>query len=253
MKKIGLLVDSIINEDMIKKLADIRCIEISEAREIFSNLSFSEYCKLSEASADITPPSGQQIGPTVNAPSSPVTGIKSVWPGKGTPVNVGMTVGLKGPSGLPVPGQVSQVDLSANGVKVKNPTTGQDEWTNMDSLEPYVANQQQQATTQQASSQPQVTAEEQHLRRLQELAGISENCSAGATGAGAIAIAPTSLGSVQKRRPTEEGIDKEYTPKEAPKTIIGDTKPSQASGELSATLAANGKKTAARKNNGFKK
>ena len=45
----------------------------------------------------------------------------------------------------------------------------------------------------------------------------------------------------------------EYVPKEAAKTIVGDTKPNQASGELSATLAANGKRTASRINNGIKR
>jgi hypothetical protein len=66
-------------------------------------------------------------------------------------------------------------------------------------------------------------------------------------------VAPVAIGKVKRRQPTEEQIKKEYTPKEAAKTIIGDTKPNQASGELSANLAVRGKKTASRANNGFKR
>jgi hypothetical protein len=168
-----------------------------------------------------------------------------MWAGKGSPTQVGMTVGLKGPDGLPVPGEISQVDTAAKGVKVRNPTTGQEEWTNIDALEPFDMQQNQ-------PGQPnQPTMEEKDLQRLRQLAGIRENCSAGATGAGAIAVAPAAMGSVKRRQPTEEQ-KKEYTAKTA-KTIVGDTKPSQASGELSATLAANGRKTASRINNGRKK
>jgi hypothetical protein len=133
--------------------------------------------------------------------------------------------------------------MSANGVKVKNPTTGKDEWMNTDQLEPFMA-------------QPGADKAEpgqNDLQRLKELAGIAENCSGGATGAGAIAIAPAPMGKMKKREPTEETLKKEYTPREAAKTIAGDTKLHQASGELSATLAANGKKTASRINNGMKR
>jgi hypothetical protein len=61
------------------------------------------------------------------------------------------------------------------------------------------------------------------------------------------------MGGMRKRQPTVEVVKKEYTPKEPAKTIVGDTKPSQASGELSANLAARGKKSAGRTNNGFKR
>jgi hypothetical protein len=171
---------------------------------------------------------------------------------------MGMTVGLKGPNGIPVPGQVSQVDASAKGVKVKNPTTGQDEWVNMDALQPFMAGGKPNANIQPGAGTNQqsvtTTAEDAgQLTRLRELAGIKENCSAGATGAGSIAVAPAAMGSIRKRQPTDEQIKKEYTPKEAAKTIAGDTKPSQASGELSANLAARGKKSAGRINNGFKR
>lgn len=222
-------------------------ISQEEARKHISRLSFSEYVKLSET---VVPPSGQTIGPSAQqqgqlqkapAAAKGPQQIKSIWPGQGAPVEVGMTVGLKDQRGLPVPGEVSQVDLSANGVKVKNPTTGKDEWMNTDQLEPFMAKQEG------------PSADQNDLQRLKELAGIAENCSAGATGAGAVAIAPVPMGRMKKREPTEETLKKEYTPREAAKTVIGDTKPNQASGELSATLAANGRKTASRINNGIKR
>jgi hypothetical protein len=224
--------------------------------------SFREY--VAEAGAMITPPSGQTIAPTgssgsgSNSTAAPGgSNVKSIWPGNGAPVEVGMTVGLKGPNGMPVPGQVSQVDMGAKGVKVKNPTTGQDEWANIDTLQPFMAQGGQQGTQPNQPAQQQTTqttTEDADLIRLKELAGIRENCSAGATGAGAIAIAPAAMGKVKRRQETDEAmLKKEYTPKESAKTIIGDTKPNQASGQLSANLAATGIKTASRSNNGRKR
>ena len=115
-------------------------------------------------------------------------------------------------------------------------------------------NKPQQQTPQQGQQPPPVAESEFHseLSRLRELAGISEDASCGATGAGAIAMAPSSMGKVKRRQPVDEVQAKEYTPGPQ-KTVVGDTKPNQASGELSATLAANGKKTASRINNGFKR
>jgi len=257
--------DRIINAlaygDAVEKLAKERNVGLTEARMILSQMSFIEYRNLEEAI--ITPPSGQTIAPTAapqkaGAAAAAPQQMKAIWPGKGAPVEVGMTVGLKGPNGLPVPGQVSQVDAGAKGVKVKNPTTGQEEWANMNSLEPFMAQAGQGQNIQpgQQTVQPgqQPTAEDiSDLARLRELAGIKEDCSGGATGAGAIAVAPVAIGKVKRRQPTEEQIKKEYTPKEAAKTIVGDTKPNQASGELSANLAVRGKKTASRTNNGFKR
>jgi len=232
---------------IVSNLAEDRNITLEEAKKVVSGLSFAEYHKLSEAGT-ITPPSGNTIGPTTtpNTSSSPAP-AKSTWTGKG-PINVGMMVGLQGPDGVPVPGEVNQVDQGARGVKIKNPTTGQDEWLNMDDVQPYMVNSQN------TNTQTQPTAEDvEGLSRLRELAGIKENCSGGATGAGAIAIAPAAMGSVKKRQPTDEELKTEYTPKHAAKTIIGDTKPNQASGKLSADLAASGKKSAGRINNGRKR
>jgi hypothetical protein len=270
MKKLDILVNDIIYGDMVHKLAAQRNIGLSEARIILSQMSFIDYRTLSEDNTSITPPSGNTLGPTTqstqqqqaNAP----TNAKSTWTGKG-PINVGMTVGVKGPNGLPVPGQVSQVDMGAKGVKVKNPTTGQDEWMNMDTLQPFiVAGGNTPQNTQPGTQQPaqpgpqqqgtQPTQEQQditNLTRLRELAGIKEECSSGATGAGSIAIAPAAMGKMKKRQYPEESLQAEYTPKTSAKTIIGDTKPAQASGKLSADLAASGKVSAGRINNGRKR
>lgn len=220
---------------------------------------------------DISSPSGDTIGPnsssvsSTNTPASNDTStqsgtsaIKSLWPGKGSPAQVGMTVGLKGPNNVPVPGQITQVDNAAKGAKVRNPTTGQEQWSNLDELQPFMANGQAQsqpaAPESPASANIQQMAEDEELSRLLELAGLKETCSAGATSSGSIATAPVAMGGMRKRMPAEgAGLKKEYTPKEAPKTIIGDTKPNQASGQLSANLAATGKPAAGRSNNGRKR
>ena len=104
-----------------------------------------------------------------------------------------------------------------------------------------------------AGLQAQAVSEDKALARMRQLAGIKEDGSSGASCAGGIAVAPMPMGGVKRRQPTNEQQPKEYTAKEAPKTIVGDTKPGQASGELSANLAVRGKKTASRTNNGFKK
>lgn len=260
--------DRVINEmlygDIVEKVSKTRNVGISEARKIVSGMSFIEYNKLAEASADIAPPSGQTISPTAGtntAPgATPTSAAPKTWAGKGTPLEPGMTVGLKGQGGTPIPGQVSAVELAKGGVQVKNPTTGQDEWMNIDDLQPFMA--QGGPTQQQGQAQPgqpqapgatQPTQEEAELNRMKQLAGIGENCSGGATGAGAVAIAPASLGGMQRRQKTNEQPRKEYTPDGPAKTIVGDTKPHQASGALSSNLAMRGKRTATRTNNGFKR
>ncbi|MGL6138618.1 MAG: hypothetical protein ACRC2M_15090, partial [Planktothrix sp.] len=150
--------DSVINTlmygNIIETLAAHRNISIKEAEEEFSKLNFKDYHELiSEAGTNIVPPSGQTITPTTSSTQkSPAAATspqqaKPSWAGGGAPIEVGMTVGMKGANGVPVPGQVSQVDMSAKGVKVKNPTTGKDEWMNTDSLEPVIANQAVGSTT----------------------------------------------------------------------------------------------------------
>lgn len=264
-------IQAILHGDAIQKIAETRNIDISEARIIVAEMSFIDYIKLGE---DITPPSGQTIGPSANtttptgttpAPgAAPAGGASAMWPGKGTPVEVGMTVGTTGPNGLPVPGQVSQVDMASKGVKIKNPTTGQEEWQNTDNLKPYMVNGPTAPATagtpgtgiNSADQQPGIpapTTEDIDLARMRQLAGIKENCSAGATGAGSIAVAPAAMGTMKKRQPTDEQRKTEYTRTEPVKSIIGDTKPHQASGKLSADLTANGQRAAGRANNGMKK
>jgi hypothetical protein len=247
MMRNDLKIRSLMYGDIIDHLSKNKNISISEARTLVSKMSFREYTAIVEV---ITPPSGQTIGApsssSKQATKSPTPGnssIKSIWPGQGAPVEKGMTVGAAGPNNTSVPGTVSQVDMQAKGVKIKNPTTGKEEWQNIDTLQPFAAQDQ--------SGSPQTTTEDAaQLSRLRELAGIKEDTSS--TCAANIAIAPTSPSTMRRRQPTDETQKKEYTPGSA-KTIIGDTKPNQASGELSATLAANGKKTATRTHNGFKK
>jgi len=255
------VIRSLMYGDVVKRIAEERNIGLTEARMLLSQMSFTEYHKqVVEASADITPPSGNTIGPnsggsTQMQKANGPTKVKSIWPGQGAPVEVGMTVGIKDQNGLPVPGQISQVDAGSKGVKVKNPSTGQDEWRNTDELEPFMAQGQDQQQTIQPGTQPRQQGQQgADLTRLQELAGIRENCSAGATGSGGIAVAAMPMGKMKRRQETDEQAPPvEYTPKEPAKTIVGDTKPAQASGKLSADLAARGKKTAARTNNGFKR
>ncbi len=262
MSSIKDMADKMLFKNLVDKLIERGDItDIDEAKRIISEMTFMDYYKILEDGTSIVPPSGNTIGPsaTASTPGGAPGSVKSIWPGKGAPPEVGMTVGLKGPNGLPVPGEISQVDQAAKGVKVKNPTTGQEEWQSLDNLQPFMANGQAAptpGTVNSADQQPGLpapTTESSDLMRMRQLAGIRENCSAGATGAGAIAIAPAAMGKMQKRQPTDEELKKEYTRTEPAKTIVGDTKPHQASGELSATLVANGKKAAGRTNNGMKK
>ena len=247
-------------EDVVNKLVNMKGITLQEARKELSKMSFIQYMILSEASANITPPSGQTISPSSNpvSPTATTQGPQKapskaqvMWAGQGSPIEQGMTVGLKGPNGIPVPGEITQVDKSANGVRVRNPTTGQEEWHGNDDLQQFVGGNTVPGSTNQAAGlQQQQMAED--LKRMKHLAGISEDASGGASCAGGIATAPTAMGNVKRRQAVEEGPSEEYTP-EVAKTVAGDTKPNQASGRLSANLAARGKKTAARTNNGFKK
>lgn len=237
--------------------ARLNNISLLESKEAMSNMSFSQYLKLVEAGANIPSPSGQTIGPTGStgttgtpASQSNASNIKSIWPGKGAPVQQGMTVGLQGQTGQPVPGEVTRIDQATKGVIVRNPTTGQEETHSMDDLQPFMANK---STTQVQPQQNTQMSENKDIVRMKHLAGIVETCSSGSTGAGAIAVSPASMSNIKKRQPVEESPPKEHIRTDSYKSIIGDTKPNQASGELSANLAARNKKTATRTNNGFKK
>ena len=260
-------------ESAVETLARLTGITLSESKDRVSKMSFLQYHKLVEAGANITPPSGQPIGPAgpsgiSGAPPAPVTQgsptattgaaqkspqkAQVMWNGPGSPVEQGMTVGLKGTNGVPVPGEITQVDQGANGVKVRNPTTGQEEWHSNDELEQYAGGATVPGATPQAAGlQQQQMAED--IKRMKELAGIAEDASAGAGCAGAMGASTAQpLGRKMQRRAMPENSMDEYTPTVA-KTVVGDTKPHQDSGKLSARLAKAGKPAASRTNNGFKK
>lgn len=221
------IINSLIHGDAVEKLIKENNIDVTEARAMISEMSFKDYCALDEASADIVPPSGKPLSPTGPGGEPPAA--------PGTPIKPGTTPANP-------PGQQSQPAATAptpvkpaadpRGVQVKNPQTGKMEW-----MKPSVDQ----------SGKP--VAEDKELARMKQLAGIVEDGSCGGISASSIAVAPKSMG---RRQPTDEKIKKEYTP-EVAKTVVGDTKPSQASGELSANLAVRGKKTASRTNNGFKR
>lgn len=207
-------------DSIIEYLMESKSISLDEAKTIITGLSFKEYHSLIEANAQIIPPSGRIISPQQVGSTAPAAG-------QGVPVPKAPGAPIQpGDGNSPVlPGQQVQGDveqLVPPGQQIPVPP-----------------------------GQPQPTAETQMIQRLRELAGIKETCSAGATGAGAVAIAPASMGSMRKRE-VDEAPKKEYVRTAPPKTIIGDTKPQQASGELSSTNAVRGLPTATRKNNGFR-
>jgi len=270
MKKLDTLANDMIYGDIVRRIAEEKNIDLTEARDIVSKMSFKEY-QLSEQT--VPAPSGQTIGPTGStagnendaanqaaAGGTPTGGAPTYV--KGTIPKEGQSVSVKSRAGLPIQGTIKNVDQMKNGVVVYNPETKKEEWMNISTLEPFMVSAKptpaapgtpgNQTDAQGALAQAGRVAEDAELSRMLQLAGIQENCSGGATGAGAIAVAPTSMG-MKKRQPAEEALKAEYKVKEAPKTIIGDTKPNQASGKLSADLAASGKKTAGRINNGRKR
>lgn len=233
MIKDNIFINDLAHGKILEHIAEVKGVDIEAAKAILQSASFSEYVELIEK---IVPPSGTPVG-SATAPAQSTQNKKTpVWANKNSPLTPGMTVGVNSETGVS-PMQVSQVDQAANGVKVKDPTTGKEQWLSKDDL-----------------ADPTVQEEnDDDLSRILELAGISEMSSGGAVSAGAIATAPASMGSVRKRTEESGSLKKEYTRKEPPKTIIGDTKPGQASGELSANLAASGKPSASRKNAGFKR
>jgi len=268
MKKLDTLANDMIYGDIVKRIAEERDIDLTEARTVVSNMSFKEY-QLSEQT--VPAPSGNTIAPTTStgpnqnsqanqaAAGGLPQGAKGIWV-KGTPPQAGMVVMGKSRAGLPIPATITTVDMGRKGVVVKNPETNQEEMMSIDTLEPYMVGsrpatppQTSQTAQQAVLSQVGNVTEDAELARMLQLAGIQENSGAGATGAGAIAMSAAPLGKIKKREPAEEALKPEYTPKKPAETIIGDTKPNQASGKLSADLAASGRKAAGRINNGRKR
>lgn len=221
--------------DILDIIAESGNLTKSQASDVLRGMSFSEYSSLLETG--IIPPSGNRIGasgptkpqpsPTLRTGAPNPQGGNDAWDGK-SPLRPGMNVGISDDKGNIGSVEVKQVDTAANGTKVFNPATGEVEWRNNDELEAMLG---------------------EEISIIKRLAGLGEMCSAGATGVGGIT---TSIPA--KRKKTEEGtaLKKEYSRTSPAKTIIGDTKPAQASGELSANLAASGKKTASRPNNGLR-
>jgi hypothetical protein len=191
------------------------------------------------------------------APQSPLAkGQAAASGGLPTPPTVGQTVNVPGPNNLPIPIQITRIDANNNTVRYKSPITGQDEDIGVDKLTPATSGNSSPESNNAVAgtgTATQPTQESKDIARMRQLAGIAEDCSGGATGAGSIAIAPVAMGKMKKRQYPEESLKVEYKPKTAAKTIIGDTKPAQASGKLSADLAASGKVSAGRINNGRKR
>ena len=71
------IINSLIYGDMVQKLAKEKCIGLTEARLLISQMSFNEYRSLEEASADIIPPSGKPLSPA----SPPARGRRWTRPG----------------------------------------------------------------------------------------------------------------------------------------------------------------------------
>lgn len=256
-------ITAIMHDSLVKAFATEHKISLDESKKEISNMSFMQYHKLLEAGANIVPPSGNTIGPNAGsqstnsaqspaapqqagsqpAQSAPSQNRQILWKGQGSPVEMGMTVGLAGQNGAQEPGEITNIDQAKNGVTIKNTKTGQEELHGMDDLQPYSQDDRQNAPQQQMAEE---------LARMKKLAGIAEDASGGASCAGAMGASTAQpLGKIKRRQPVSE-LKQEYTPTVA-KTVVGDTKPSQASGKLSADLAASGKKTAARTNNGLRK
>ena len=232
------IINSLVHSDMVDRLAKERNIGLTEARTLISEMSFQEYRSLEEASADIIPPSGKPLSPG-NQSQSPTT----------TPGQQNQPAAT---SAAPATPPTPQGKADPRGVQVRNPVTGKMEWMQpTNAMAGKVPGQPAQPGMPTPAAQQ--MAEDKDLARMKQLAGIKEDGSSGASCAGGIAVAPMPMGGVKRRQATNEQQPKEYTAKEAPKTIVGDTKPGQAQGELSSNLAVRGKRTASRTNNGLKR
>ena len=230
------VINSLAYGDMVERVIKEHKVGLTEAREIISQMSFMEYMALEEASANIVPPSGNQISAGPSAATIKPSGTPSQQP-------------AQNPTGQ-TPPPAPTVAPAATTNQVKNPQTG-----TMDlqkpGAPPVPGNVQQQAMGEDVEED---LEEDTSIERMRQLAGIKENASCGATGAGSIAVANVPMGGMKKRPsviPEQKPV--EYTRTEPYKTVVGDTKPNQASGELSANLAASGKRTASRNKNGLRR
>ena len=232
-------IDMMINGNILDTIAERHGVDAVQARSILSEMSFLEYMSLTENT--VTPPSGQQVGSKSSGTGDTANTAPNnkMWANPNAPITAGMTVGVKDPKGQVMPMQVSQVDQNASGVKVRDMTTGKEEWYNKDQLATM-------GITTENDDNGDTSEDDAELTRILELAGISEMASAGASCAGAIAAGPSGMGTTRKRSQESVTLDSEHNRDTPYKSIIGDTKPAQASGQLSANLAASGKPTARR-------
>ncbi len=199
------IIKELIYGDIIEQIAEQRNISLHEAKEEMTRMTFSEYVKLIEATANIMPPSGQT--PQVNMPNKP-----------------GMQQSPANSKSVAPNNQMQQANTQVQPPAMQPPQTGNPSGP----VQPPELD---------ANGNPIIPDD---IQRLKELAGIGEESSGGSTSAGNFAV-------------PEASLKKEYVRRAPAKTIIGDTKPFQASGELSANLAATGKPSAGRTNNGFKR
>jgi len=227
-------INSLKYDDAVSRLMEGKNISATEARRIISEMSFADYHRLIEATADIVPPSGRVISPQQQAAQdqpAPVAGQAPATPGQ--PIQNIKPGTQPAPNTPPVAGQAIQQQaqqLMPPGSQV-----------------PVIPGQPIQPGQQQ-------TEEEQMLQRLRELAGIGEDCSGGATGAGSVAVGATAMGGMKRRTPPVEESPSLEHPVAGRKTVVGATGP-QASAvhKLSANNAVRGAPTPFRKNNGLKK
>jgi hypothetical protein len=238
MMKDDKIINKLIYGDTAEKIAALKNVSLQEANQEISRMSFAEYRTVLEA--NIIPPSGQQIGGT-NQPRQPG---QPQQPQQKRPFSPQNQVGQQpGQAQQMQPGQPQQPQQIVPPGQVQQPQQ----------MQPGQPQQPGAPIATVPGTTVPTTEEDQELMRLKELAGIGEDCSGGAVGAGAIASS-TAIIPGKRRKTTEEGaLKSEYTRKIPAKTIAGDTKPNQASGQLSANLAASGKPSASRTNNGFKR
>ncbi len=231
-------ISSLRYNDAVSRLAEGKHIGIDEARSAIASMSFGDYHRLIEATADIVPPSGKIISPQQQAqksPQAPQAGQAPATPGQ--PIQT-IKPGIQPPA--PVPGQPVQPPIAGQALQQQA-----QQFVPPGSKVPVVPGQPIQPGQEQ-------TEESSMLQRLRELAGIGEDCSSGATGAGSIATAPISMGKMKKRPPVEESPSLEH-PVAGRKTVVGATGPqASAIGKLSANNAVRGNPTPFRKKNGLK-
>jgi hypothetical protein len=224
-------IDSLKYNDPVSRL-----MENEDTRSVIASMSFGDYHRLIEASADIVPPSGVKVGgraPVVNqpqqvqqpqqntakvvppagaqAPGGAVVGMNPQVPTQqGQPANAAKAVGAEAqkllPPGVKVPMMPAKPGVVPPGqvaVPGQPAPAGQ-------GLPPVVA----------------PTQEEVELRRLRELAGLGEEGSAGGIGSAAVSVGadavrklPVRNTTVRKR--TEESPSLEH-PDAGRKTVPGD-------------------------------